>query len=389
MTDSYHLFSSYTPCAGNLRVKITDGSLAPVAGKGSIQISDTITLEFVLHVPKLSCNLLSVNQLIKHSNCSAKFLSSHCVFQDLSSGMTIGSAKEYEGIYYFEEAKVSDQCQSVICSSDSIPKNSDLMLWHSQLGHPNFQYMCHLFPSLCSNKMSIDVQCEVCELAKHRRTSFPKSNYKPTKPFTIIHSDVWGPSRIPNRTHKKWFVTFIDNHTRICWVYLLKDKSEVRTVFFSFYAMIQTQFQTKIQILRTDTGIEYFNHTLGPFLQENGIVHQSSCVGTPKQHGVVERKNRHILEVARALMLTTHMPTMFWGATILTTTYLINRMPSRVLSYATPLDTFLKFFPTSRLNSNLPLRLIGCTAFVYVNPHQRTKLDPRATKCVFLGYSPS
>ena len=108
MIDSYHLFSSYTPCAGNLRVKIADGSLAPVAGKGSIQISDTITLEFVLHVPKLSCNLLSVNQLTKHSNCSAKFLSSHCVFQDLSSGMTIGSAKEYEGIYYFEEAKVSE-----------------------------------------------------------------------------------------------------------------------------------------------------------------------------------------------------------------------------------------------------------------------------------------
>ncbi|CAL5338710.1 unnamed protein product [Camellia sinensis] len=333
MTDSYHLFSSYIPCAGNLRVRIADGSLAPVAGKGSIRISDSITLE-----------------------------------SDLSSGTTIGNAKEYEGIYYFEEAKVRDQCQSVICNSVSIPKNSDLMLWHSRLGHPNFQYMCHLFPSLCLNKKSLDVQCEVCELAKHRRTSFPKSNYKPTKPFTIIHSDVWGPSRIPNRTHTKWFVTFIDDHTRICWVYLLKDKSEVRSVFINFYAMIQTQFHTKIQILRTDNGTEYFNHTLGPFLQENGIIHQSSCVDTPQQNGVAERKNRHILEVARALLLTTHMPTMFWGDAILTATHLINRMPSR---------------------STLPLRLFGCTAFVHVHPHQRTKLDPRATKCVFLGYSPS
>ena len=159
---------------------------------------------------------------------------------------------------------------------------------------------------------------------------------------------VMRPSRIPNRTHKKWFVTFIDNHTRICWVYLLKDKSEVRTVFFSFYAMIQTQFQTKIQILRTDNGTKYFNHTLGPFLQENGILHQSSCVDTPQQNGVAERKNRHILEVARALMLTTHMPTMFWGDAILTATYLINRMPSRVLSYATPLLTLSS-------NSSLPL----------------------------------
>ena len=97
---------------------------------------------------------------------------------------------EYEGIYYFEEARVSNKCQSVICNSVSIPKNSDLMLWHSRLGHPNFQYMCHLFLSLCSNKMSLDVQCEMCELAKHRKTSFPKSKYKPIKPFTIIHNDV-------------------------------------------------------------------------------------------------------------------------------------------------------------------------------------------------------
>ena len=114
--------------------------------------------------------------------------------------------------------------------------------------------------------MSLDVQCEMCELAKHRKTSFPKSKYKPTKPFTVIHSDVWGPSRIPNRTHTKWFVTFIDDHTRTCWVYLLKDKSEVRSVFINFYVMIQTQFHTKIQILRTDNGTEYFNHTLGLFL---------------------------------------------------------------------------------------------------------------------------
>ena len=107
MTNSHHLFSSYTPCAGNLRA---DGSLATVAGKGSIRISDSITLESVLHVSKLSCNLLSISQLTKHSNFSVKFLSSHCVFQNLSSVTTIGSAKEYERIYYFEEAKVSDQC---------------------------------------------------------------------------------------------------------------------------------------------------------------------------------------------------------------------------------------------------------------------------------------
>ena len=110
---------------------------------------------------------------------------------------------------------------------------------------------------------------------------FLNLNFRPSIPFTLIHSDLWGPSRTPNRTHKKWFITFIDDHTRLRWVYLLTDKTEVRSVFMNFHSMIQTQFHTKIQILRTDNGTEYFNHSLSTYLQENGIIHQSSCINTP------------------------------------------------------------------------------------------------------------
>ena len=203
MTDSYPLFSSYTPCPYDIRVKVTNGTLAPVAGKGSVRISDFITLKSVLQVPTLDCNLLSVNKLLKQSNCFAKFLPSHCVFQDLSSEMTIGSAKEQGGLYCLKDNKVSDQCYIASCNSTSVPENNDIMLWHWRMGHPSFKYLYRLFPSLCSNNISLDVHCEVCELAKHHRTSFPKSTYKPSKPFTMIHSDIRGPSRVPNRTHTK------------------------------------------------------------------------------------------------------------------------------------------------------------------------------------------
>lgn len=64
--------------------------------------------------------------------------------------------------------------------------------------------------------------------------------------------------------------------------------------------MIQTQFQTNIQVLRTDNARDFFNSVLGSYLQSNGIIHQSSCVDTPQQNGVAERKNRHLLEVARS-----------------------------------------------------------------------------------------
>lgn len=93
--------------------------------------------------------------------------------------------------------------------------------------------------------------------------------------------------------------------------------------------MIQTQFQTKIQILKTDNAKEYFNSSLNTYCLNQGIIYISSYVNTPQQNGVAERKNRHLLEVARSLMLSTHVPKQFWGEAVLTATYLINRMPSK------------------------------------------------------------
>ena len=77
--------------------------------------------------------------------------------------------------------------------------------------------------------------------------------------------------------------------------------------------MVQTQFQAKIKILRTDNGGEYFNSVLRDYLLSEGITHQSSCVDSPQQNGVFERKNRHLLEIARSLMFSTNVPKYFWG----------------------------------------------------------------------------
>ncbi|RVX22922.1 DNA-directed RNA polymerase III subunit 1 [Vitis vinifera] len=103
--------------------------------------------------------------------------------------------------------------------------------------------------------------------------------------------------------------------------------------------------------------------------QNHGIIHISSCVDTPQQNGVAERKNRHLLEVARCLMFSSNVPNYFWGEAILTATYLINRMPSRVLTFQSPRQLFLKQFPhTHAASSDLPLKVFGCTAFVHVYP---------------------
>lgn len=155
------------------------------------------------------------------------------------------------------------------------------MLWHYRLGHPNFLHLQKLVPSLFSNKSPKSVSVWNLSIRKHARNSYSIRPYKKSHPFSIIHSDVWGPSCIKNITGICWFALFVDDHTRITWVFLMKEKSEVGQIFKNFNTMIQTQFHTKIQIFRTDNARKYFNNILGDYLQSQGIIHQSSCVDTP------------------------------------------------------------------------------------------------------------
>lgn len=274
-------------------------------------------------------------------------------------------------------------------ASTSVSSTNEIMLWHHRFGHSSFLYLKRLFPSLFDNKNTVSFECEICQLAKHTRMSFSPKVYIPSTPFSLIHSDILGPSKITTCHRKRWFLTFIDDHTRVTWVYLLHNKSEASHIFKVFHKMIQTQFQSQIRVLRTDNGKEYFNSILSDYLLENGIQHQSSCVDTPQQNGVSERKNRHLLEVARALMFTMHIPKYLWGDAILTATYLINRMPSRPINFETPLSVLSKTYPHVSKSNTLPLRIFGCTAFVHIHDHNRSKLDPRAIKTVFIGYSPT
>lgn len=76
-------------------------------------------------------------------------------------------------------------------------------------------------------------------MAKSHRVPYPVSFKKCEKPFMIIHSDVWGPSPITVSSGIRWFVIFVDDCTRMTWLYLIKNKSEVFAVFRSFHNLIK------------------------------------------------------------------------------------------------------------------------------------------------------
>ena len=141
--------------------------------------------------------------------------------------------------------------------SEGEKKKSEIWLWHRRLGHTSFGYLKKLFPSLFAKSAISSFRCDVCELAKSHRASFPLILNKSSFPFMVIHSDVWGPSKVLTLSGSRWFVTFIDDYTRMTWLCLMKNKDEVNLLFQNFHRMIETQYNAKVRVLRSDNGGEY------------------------------------------------------------------------------------------------------------------------------------
>ena len=149
--------------------------------------------------------------------------------------------------------------------------------------------------------------------------------------------------------------------------------------------MIKPQFSATLQVFRSDNGGEFVNKYLQGYFKDHGILHKTTCVDTPQQNGVAERKNKQILEITRASLISANMKPHWWEEAITIVVYLLNRVLTSVLNFQTPSDKLATYMDIPS-HLTIPPRVFGCVAFVNLQKHLRTKLNPCALKCVFMGY---
>ena len=223
-------------------------------------------------------------------------------------------------------------------------------------------------------------KCQVCVESKFSKPPFHSVDNRVSKPLDLIHTDICDMKSIPSRGGNKYFITFIDYCSRYCYVYLFSSKDEVVNAFKTYKAEVETQLNKKIKIIRSDRGGEY-EFPFEEICTEFGIVHQMTAPYTPQSNGVAERKNRSLKETMNALLNSSGLPQNLWGEAVLTTNFILNRVPHRK-TQQTPYEKWKGRMPN--LND---LKVWGCLAKVAVPKPKKVKVGPKTIDCVFIRYA--
>ncbi|KAI5335964.1 hypothetical protein L3X38_026098 [Prunus dulcis] len=196
--------------------------------------------------------------------------------------------------------------------------------------------------------------CEGCQFGKQHRNVFPKDQaQRASKVLELVHVDLCGPMRNESVARNRYFMLIIDDFTRMIWVYFLRNKSEAFYCFKKFKSMTELQ-----------TG------------------HKLTMAYTPQQNGIVERKNRTVIEMAKSMLHEKGMPYFLWIEAVHTAVYLLNRCPTKALNNITPFEAY-----SGRKPRIAHLKVFGSLCYVHVPTELRHKLDPKSTKGVFVGYA--
>ncbi|KAJ9544193.1 LOW QUALITY PROTEIN: hypothetical protein OSB04_023900 [Centaurea solstitialis] len=364
MTGRKEILSNYKEEYGG-SVKFDNNELAPVVGQGDIVCKD-ITIKNVAHVVGLNHNLFSIGKFCD-KDLEVNFKKRRCVVRtEEGRELLVGSRRT--NLYTI---RLQHKLQS---SSTCLITRSSLrqaVLWHKRLSHLNFRYIDkivkhQLVSGIPMIKIEQEEMCSGCEKGKMKRASHPPKPEQGSKsPLSLLHMDLCGPMKYT-------------------WTKFLKTKDETSSLIINFIKAVQVQLKRPVQTVRTDNGTEFKNNVLKSFYNSLGINQTFSAARTPEQNGVVERRNRTLVEAARSMLAESQLPQYLWAEAVNTTCYTQNRSIIHRRFGQTPYHILFGRVPSVR-----HFKVFGCKCFVLNETENRGKFGPKSDELLFVGYSGS
>ncbi|GJT11190.1 retrovirus-related pol polyprotein from transposon TNT 1-94 [Tanacetum coccineum] len=339
-------------------VKFGNDHVAKILGYGDYQIGN-VTISRVYYVEGLGHNLFSVGQFCD-SNLEVAFRQHTCFIRNLE-GVDLLTGSRGNNLYTLSLGDM--MASSPICLLSKASKTKS-WLWHRRLSHLNFGAINHL--------------------ARHSLQEEPKYEDTNQEKLYLLHMDLCGPMRVASINGNKYILVIVDDYSRFTWVKFLRSKDEALDFIIKFLKMIQVRLKVTVRRIRTDNGTEFVNQTLREYYEKVGISHETSVARSPQQNGVVERRNRMLIEAARTMLIYAKAPLFLWAKAIATTCYTQNHSIIHLRHGKTPYELLhdkppdLSFF-----------HVFDALSYPTNDNENLGKLQPKADIGIFIGYAPT
>ncbi|KAI3771637.1 hypothetical protein L6452_02803 [Arctium lappa] len=383
MTGNKELLSSFKAKSGGA-VTFGDNKQGQIKGYGEISRGN-VSVSKVAYVDGLKHNLISISQLCDHG-FDVKFQRKYCSLLHSESGQEMLRADRRGNLYRMNFTKITDTDLEKLCL---VSLNSEeIWLWHKKFSHLNFSSLdklvkLNLVKGLPSLKFNKDHLCSACEMGKMKRSSHKtKSENNCPRPLHMLHVDLCGPISVQSPAGKKFILVLIDEFSRYTWIEFIRAKSDVPEILIRLLKRLQVLFSSKVQKLRSDNGTEFRNAKINSYLSEEGITPNFSAARTPQQNGVVERKNRTLVEAARIMLAESNLSTNFWAEAIATACFTQNRATIVKRFQKTSYELIHNRKPNIKY-----FHVFGCRCYILKDREYLGKFDKKADEGKFIGYS--
>jgi hypothetical protein len=227
-----------------------------------------------------------------------------------------------------------------------------------------------------------DMICSACQAGKQVGAHHPHKNIMTSDTsLELLHMDLFDPIAYISIDGSKYCLVIMDDYSRFTWVFFLREKSQTQEILKKFLRQAQNEFGLRIKKIRSDNGTEFKNSQIEGFLEEEGIKHEFSSPYTPQQNGVVERKNRTILDMARTMLDEYKTPDRFWVEAINTTCYSINQLYlHRILK-----KTSYELLTDKKPNVSY-FRVFRSKCFILIKRGRNSKFAHKGVEGFLLGY---